>query len=194
MMTDTDQWFVQGQHDGLCGFYAALNAIWDFVAHSYVVDQSEDESELDYGLFGRDGRRRKFFDECVECLGRIGGINILKSHPAVGGLDVFRLEEFVGLVARTQQLPLTAKRFAFQDECEMSFNKALASLESKIGETYDDFALICGAEAGGHWVTILRKSKGGFKLIDPGDGQEQELSHRNEPDHTSGLLLSYNCR
>lgn len=66
------RYYKQGQHDGLCGFVAALNVL-DFLqrrtGHAFARDDDA-----------------AFFDEAVECVARVPGcdLRILKSDPRWG--------------------------------------------------------------------------------------------------------------
>lgn len=177
------QWFRQGSHDGLCGFYATLNAVWP------LVPKLHDKGELEpYCSFGKDrAGRQLFFDEAVDLLSRVGGAEIktIKGHSLFGGIDQYQIEELVSRMARYWRRPLST---VMLHEWQHGLTTAkLLESEDKRGR----FAWVASANDGGHWVTVC-KIDDRFKIIDPDAstaGDHPIVSRANAPNPKEGVLI-----
>jgi hypothetical protein len=150
------RYFSQGPHDGLCGFFAAINAV-RFLQHE--AGRADDINEND------------FFNEAVECLARLPGcdLRILKNDPAVGGIDPFQVRDLCVALTERLALPLTVSSPAV---IEMRFS-------TRYRLTYADgqqFALVAPFRDGSHWIAALSHSSMTYHLIDHGRATVTPLS------------------
>jgi hypothetical protein len=150
------RYYRQGPHDGLCGFFASINAV-RFLQHE--AGRAHDISEND------------FFNEAVECLARLPGcdLRILKNDAAVGGIDPFQVRDLC--VALTERLALPV------------FVSPPAVIEMRFSTRYrlayadgTQFALVAPFHDGSHWIAALSHSSMTYHLIDHGRATVTPLS------------------
>ena len=143
-------YYKQGPHDGLCGFIAVLNA---FRILEYGPDHQfacNDDHE--------------FFDEAVEALARVPGVDIriLRGNPSVGGIDQFQVRDLAMVFA---------ERIAFPVVVTLANTAAKSPFASRYREllaTTDSFAVIVPYRDHSHWITIAPKDRTSYYLIDEG--------------------------
>jgi len=143
-------YFKQSPHDGLCGFYAAINAVHSFREVACPPLNCDDMQEL--------------FDEAVECLFRVPGcdLRILKGDPAVGGIDSFQVRDLCVIMADRFDLPLSvalrtgSTRIPFATRYRTAYAKG------------DHFAFIVPYRDDSHWVAALPHDKSSYRLVDEG--------------------------
>lgn len=143
-------YFKQGSHDGLCGFYAVLNAFRHLqraTGHTFLLD---DDPE--------------FFDEAIECLARTPGVDmrILKGNPAVGGMDQFTIRDLCVLFAERIDLPIAIDIVGSRQR--MPFARRYKSLRA----VSERFAIIASHRDGTHWVAAVDHDADSYRLIDHG--------------------------
>ncbi len=144
------RYYKQGPHDGLCGFVAALNAL-------RFLQRCTDH------LFARDDDAA-FFDEAVECLARVPGcdLRILKSDPAVGGIDPFQVRDLCRVFAERVALPVNVALASGPDKMPIA-----ARYRGLLSQN-DTFAIIVPYRDGSHWVTLLPADSKSYRIIDQG--------------------------
>jgi hypothetical protein len=142
------RYYKQGPHDGLCGFVATLNAL-RFVQRCTGHPFARDDDAA-------------FFDEAVECLARVPGcdLRILKSDPAVGGIDPFQVRDLCRMFAERIALPINVTLASGADK--MSIAARYRGLLSQ----NDTFAIIVPYRDGSHWVTLLPVDSRSYRVID----------------------------
>ncbi len=145
------RFYRQGPHDGLCGFIAVLNAfrILEHGAdHEFACDDDHE-----------------FFDEAVEALARVPGVDIriLRGNPAVGGIDQFQVRDLAMVFAERIAFPVAVT--LINTHAEMPF----ASRYRKLLATTDNFAIIVPYRDHSHWITIAPKDRTSYYLIDGGE-------------------------
>ncbi|MEG3088508.1 hypothetical protein [Sphingomonas sp. PB4P5] len=157
------RYFKQGQHDGLCGFYAALNA-FRYIQHTakHILLREEDAA---------------FYDEGVECLARVPGIDIrvLKSNSAIGGIDQFQIRDLCRIFAERIDLDISIELIGHRQR--MSFSQRYGSLWAH-GKA---FAVIAAHRDGSHWVVAARHQTHAYQLIDNGRSQPIALRGGDGP-------------
>ena len=168
-----DPWYRQGPWDGLCGFYAALNALCGLFPDLHKANRKE---------------RREMFDEAVEQLTRTAGVTtrILQGDSDKGGIDQYQIAEFVSRTAR-----LWRKRADVELLHELELSRTLDQFLAYEG-TVGRFSLVCGRSAGGHWATVIRKPQGELFLVDPsGVDDDGPVGGRTgfRPDHREGIII-----
>lgn len=142
------RYFRQGPHDGLCGFFAAINSV-RFLQHE--AGRAGDISDND------------FFNEAVECLARVPGcdLRVLKNDAAVGGIDPFQVRDLCVTLTERLALPLTVSPPAMI-EMRFSTRYRLAYAEGH------QFALVAPFHDGSHWIAALSHSAMSYRVIDHG--------------------------
>lgn len=145
-------YFKPGPHDGLCGFVAAINAI------RYLERFAASATQL---------KEAEFFNEAVECLARVPGcdLRILKSDPAIGGVDPFQirnlcvlLTERIGLAVQVT-LGNVSERLPFEVRYRSAFEKG------------KPFAFVVPYRDGSHWVAALPCDERSYRLVDDGSAR-----------------------
>jgi len=143
------RFFAQAEYDGLCGFYAALNALrW---IDSSTENKKPTEQENQY-----------FFVEAVTCLARVRGvtIQILKNDPNVGGIDRLQIKELCELIVERLELP-------FKVEDSTNSRRSFLELMRTLKSDKRKFAAIVGTPNGGHWVVVAdHRDTSAYHLID----------------------------
>jgi hypothetical protein len=145
------RFYKQGPHDGLCGFIAVLNAF-------RILEHGADhEFACDDG--------HEFFDEAVEALARVPGVDIriLRGNPAVGGIDQFQVRDLAIVLAERIAFPVAVA--LLNTNAKMPF----ASRYRKLLATTDNFAVIVPYRDHSHWITIAPKDRTFYYLIDDGE-------------------------
>jgi hypothetical protein len=142
--------FKQGLHDGLCGFYAALNAI-----RSFAGDANPPLNDID---------AQTIFDEAVECLFRVPGcdLRILKGDPAIGGIDALQVRDLCALLSDRFDLPLTIKLSRPVEKRPFAARYRAYCAEG------NRFAFVVPYRDDSHWVTALPYDRHSYRLIDNG--------------------------
>lgn len=145
------RFYRQGPHDGLCGFIAVLNA-FRILEHGADHQLACDDDHV-------------FFDEAVEALARVPGVDIriLKGDPAVGGIDQFQVRDLAVVLAERIAFPVVVTLVGADGR--MPF----ASRYRKLLATNDNFAVIVPYRDHSHWVTIAPKDRTFYYLIDEGE-------------------------
>ncbi|MGY4398053.1 hypothetical protein ACVWZA_003255 [Sphingomonas sp. UYAg733] len=157
------RYFSQGDHDGLCGFFAVLNAfrfLQQSSGHSVLIDNDT-----------------AFFDEAVECLARVPGVDIrvLKSNPAIGGIDQFQIRDLCALFAERIDLGITVGIIGPRQR--MPFARRYRSLW-RCGKA---FGVIAAHRDGSHWIVAARHNQDAYLLIDEGTSRSIPLKPAEEP-------------
>jgi hypothetical protein len=144
------RYYKQGPHDGLCGFVAALNAL-------RFLQRCTDH------LFARDDDAA-FFDEAVECLARVPGcdLRILKSDPAVGGIDPFQVRDLCRIFAERVALPINVTLASGPGKMPIA-----ARYHGLLSQS-DMFAIIVPYRDGSHWIALLPLDTKSYRVIDQG--------------------------
>lgn len=144
-------YYKQGPHDGLCGFIAVLNA-FRILEHGPDHQSACDDDH-------------EFFDEAVEALARVPGVDIriLRGNPAVGGIDQFQVRDLAIVFAERIALPVVVTLVSA--EAKMPF----ASRYRKLLATTDNFAVIVPYRDHSHWITIAPKDRASYYLVDEGE-------------------------
>lgn len=166
------RYFRQGPHDGLCGFFAALNGLWFLAYRGRQTDAAED--------------RESFFDEAVECLARVPGIDIrvLKGDPETGGIDQFQIRDLCRIMIERLSLRITAE---IADPREpMSFVARYLVLLS----TNEPFAIIAAHQDGSHWITAVPNDRTRYGLIDRGKLSLTSLNRGSGPRLASDAVVT----
>ncbi len=145
------RFYKQGPHDGLCGFIAVLNAfriLEHGAGHEFACNDDHE-----------------FFDEAVEALARVPGVDIriLRGNPAVGGIDQFQVRDLATVFAERIAFPVAVT--LINTNARMPF----ASRYRKLLATEDNFALIVPYRDHSHWITIAPKDRTSYYLIDEGE-------------------------
>jgi hypothetical protein len=145
------RFYRQGPHDGLCGFIAVLNAF-------RILEHGPDHQ------FACDNDH-EFFDEAVEALARVPGVDIriLRGNPAVGGIDQFQVRDLAIVLAERVAFPVAVT--LINTNAKMPF----ASRYRKLHATTDNFALVVPYRDHSHWITAAPKDRTFFYLIDEGE-------------------------
>ena len=148
------EWFAQGKNDGLCGFYAALNAI------SFLLNKAGQPLPF--------AKKQKFFDKAVdfliedEPLHGPSSLSILKGNSEQGGICQSRIAKLCQRIATDQGLSIEIEEAPRQ--CgRLNFQ----GFFDKVVQQGDNFAIIAATRGGGHWVVVAagpRKDR--FIIID----------------------------
>jgi hypothetical protein len=157
------RFYKQGPHDGLCGFMAVLNAfrILEHGAdHEFACDDDHE-----------------FFDEAVEALARVPGVDIriLRGNPAVGGIDQFQVRDLAMVFGERIAFPVAVE--LINTNAKMPF----ASRYRKLLAATGGFALIVPYRDHSHWVTIAPKDRTFYYLIDEGEAHPVALRGGDGP-------------
>ncbi len=147
-------YFKQGSHDGLCGLYATLNGI-------LALQEASTIQFLGYN-------NHAFFDEAVECLARVPGIDIriLKSCPVVGGIDQFQIRDLCTLLAERMNIPMEIA--VIGPDQRMPFARRYRALHAG----NQPFAIIAAYRDGSHWTVVARHERNAYRSIDGGRSAE----------------------
>lgn len=149
--------YSQATHDGLCGFYAVLNAF----AHL------SSEPGMNESLV-TDAQQQSFFDDGVESLARLPGISarVLKGND--GGIDETQIEDLCRIIVRRRNLPISVKRARTA--------RVFHHRYSELASHPQPFALIIPLEDRSHWVTVVRADKADhYTLIDNAEPKIKKL-------------------
>lgn len=144
------RYFRQGEHDGLCGFYAVFNAFrslqWQ-TGHHYLRD---DDSA--------------FFDEAVECLARVPGtdIRVLKNNYLSGGTDPLQIRALCEIFAERIDLNIEIE-FATSSS-PIPFRRGY----QRLFKQSEKFAMIVVLRDGSHWMVATPKQRDTYFLVDGG--------------------------
>lgn len=157
------RYFKQGRHDGLCGFYAVLNAfrfLQHAAGHTYLRD---DDGAL--------------FDDAVECLARVPGVDIrvLKSNAAIGGIDQFQIRDLCQILA--QRIDLAVQIDLIGSRQAMPFRQRYRALWNQ-GKV---FAAISAYRDGSHWTLATHHLPDAYRLIDEGRSRTMRLNDPEGP-------------
>lgn len=157
------RFYKQGPHDGLCGFVAVLNAfrILEHGAdHEFACDDNHE-----------------FFDEAVEALARVPGVDIriLRGNPAVGGIDQFQVRDLAMVFAERIALPVVVTLVSADAK------KPFAPRYRKLLATAENFALIVPYRDHSHWITTAPKDRASYYLIDEGEARPIALRGGDGP-------------
>ena len=157
------RYFKQGDHDGLCGFYAVLNAfryLQHETGHQVLIDDDA-----------------AFFDEAVECLARLPGIDIriLKANSDVGGIDQYQIRDLCRLLAERIELDVSIELAGRKQA--MPFRQRYRSLW-KQGRS---FAIIAAYRDGSHWIAATRGELNACCVIDAGHARLPSFVANDEP-------------
>jgi hypothetical protein len=155
------RFYKQGPHDGLCGFIAVLNAFC-------ILEHGPDHE------FACDDDH-EFFDEAVEALARVPGVDIriLRGNPAVGGIDQFQVRDLAIVFAERIAFPIAVTLANAKTPFASRYRKLLA--------TTDSFAVIVPYRDHSHWITIAPKDRTFYYLIDEGEAHPIALRGGNGP-------------
>jgi len=165
------RFYKQGPHDGLCGFIAVLNAF-------RILEHGADhEFPCDDG--------HEFFDEAVEALARVPGVDIriLRGNPAVGGIDQFQVRDLAIVLAERIAFPVAVE--LIDTNAKMPFT----SRYRKLLAATDDFALIVSYRDHSHWVTIAPKDRTSYYLIDEGEAHPVALRGGDGPKLANNVAI-----
>jgi len=143
------RYFKQGAHDGLCGFYATLNAF------RYLLEATGQYPIHDDWAF---------FDEAVECLARVPGVGvrILMNDHRVGGIDQYQIRDLCSILA--ERLDLAIDIALIGPGKKMPFARRYRALQSR-GQP---FVLIVAHRDGSHWTVVTGYERHAYCLIDDG--------------------------
>lgn len=164
-------YFKQGD-DGLCGFYAIINAV------KYLNNSSSDAGPSEFS-------DEKLFDEAVESLARTYGadIRILKRNPDVGGIDVFQIAPLVSDLIYRLQLPYSVSIHRGEETFSQIYRTAWRSSKN--------FALAICYRNGKHWVTAARRNETEYWLIDNSQPKVGLVDARTSPQLSgTGCLIT----
>lgn len=155
------RYFRQGPHDGLCGFFAAINGVRFLQSEAGCANDIDDDA---------------FFNEAVECLARIPGcdLRILKNDLAIGGIDPFQVRDLCVALAERLNLPLSVSPPAF---IKMRFSARYRLAYANANR----FALVAPLRDGSHWIAALKHSKMAYRLVDDGRDSVTPLSGPSVP-------------
>jgi hypothetical protein len=164
-------YYKQGPHDGLCGFIAVLNAfriLEHGPDHQLACDDDHD-----------------FFDEAVEALARVPGVDIriLRGNPTVGGIDQFQVRDLAIVLAERIELPVAVE--LINTNAKMPF----ASRYRKLLAATDNFALIVPYRDYSHWITIAPKDRTSYYLIDEGEASPLALRGGDGPKLANDMAI-----
>jgi hypothetical protein len=142
-------YFKPGRHDGLCGFVAAINAI------RYLERSAASAAQL---------REAEFFNEAVECLARVPGcdLRILKSDPAIGGVDPFQIRDLCVLLSERIGLAVQVTLANVSEKLPFDLRYRAAFERGR------PFAFVVPYRDGSHWVAALPNDDQSYKLVDDG--------------------------
>ena len=166
--------FQQAKHDGLCGFYAVLNAL------RHLEEQSPDS-------FSLAADNQEFFDEMIEMLARCGGasLRMVAGNTENGGLDVNYIAALCQRFIRQNNLPLNIRFMRESDKLTFT------SQYRKLRWQNIPFALIAAHRNGEHWVAVGNNGPEHYDFIDEGKMKRKALTDRSFPlKGTEGLMLS----
>lgn len=157
------RYFKQGEHDGLCGLYAVINSfryLQQAAGHDYLLD-----------------RDALFFDEAVECLARVPGVDIrvLKSNSLIGGIDQFQIRDLCRIFAERIDLEITIDLVGPRQQ--MPFAQRYRALW-QYGRA---FAVIAAHRGGTHWVGAAGHQADTYRLIDGGRSRSVRFNSGRGP-------------
>ncbi len=160
---ETVRYFQQGTHDGLCGFYAVLNAF------RYVQQQSGHDYLRDDDA--------AFFDEAVECLARVPGVDIriMKNDNAFGGIDQFQIRDLCKIFSERVDLDVAVNMITGRQSIPFRRRYRMLLKHQKM------FALIVAYRDGSHWVAVAPSHHDGYLLLDDGTFRETQFGHQDAP-------------
>lgn len=148
------EWFAQGENDGLCGFYASLNAI------SYLMKKA--------GWPLVKAERQSFFDSAVDCLmedeklAGVSALQILKGNDELGGICQVQIAGLCKRIGYHEKLAISVEEKPNNID-PVDFKKMFTK-EMESGNT---FSMIVVRRGGDHWVVVApHQRKDHFTLID----------------------------
>lgn len=152
-------YFKQGSHDGLCGLYATVNSF-------RALQEASTNQFLRHD-------NHAFFDEAVECLARVPGVDIriLKNSPLVGGIDQFQIRDLCTLLA--ERINIRMEISVIGPDQRMPFARRYQALHA----VNQPFAIIAAHRDGSHWTVVARHERNAYLSID--GGRSEEISFRS---------------
>ncbi len=155
-------YFMQGSHDGLCGLYATLNGFRALQEASTKQFLRHDD--------------HAFFDEAVECLARVPGVDIriLKNNPLIGGIDQFQIRDLCTLLA--ERMNIRMEIAVIGPNQRMPFARRYRALHAG-GRP---FAIIAAHRNGSHWTVVAGHERNAYLSIDRGRSEEIDFKSGGE--------------
>ncbi|WP_292026578.1 hypothetical protein [Brevundimonas sp. UBA2416] len=170
--------FQQAEYDGLCGFYAALNAM-RFL---------EEQNPARFGPLPR--KDQDLFNDAVDCLSAIGvGIDIIRGD---GGLIEGRIARVCSALKLEYDLPIRVHRISRLHKSNWrSFSDVLAA--AKQLSPSKAFAIVASCEDGRHWTAYGQASDGSeFRFDSSINVRSRKVDGRTTKafGHEEGVILS----
>jgi hypothetical protein len=170
--------FQQAEYDGLCGLYAALNAL-RFL-----------EEETPAGLGSLPRKDQDLFNDAVDCLSATGaGIDIIRGD---GGLVEGRIARVCSALKLEYGLQIRVQRISrLRKSNWANFSDLLAAAEDL--NSSKPFAIVASCEDGGHWTAYGQASDGsGFRLDSSIRCKSGKVDGRTTKafGHEEGVILS----